>query len=398
MDSDFRFKAPAPQVPTEPMDFLSRDYCNSTAVQIYQPDVVHDRALVLQNHSMRTFTDDVKPPHMDDGYFKSLPPWKSSNDVKSWISLQQAMHPEVNYNRKKWFSWKVIPLKNLSIKKWVKEIKQKRKKEDRLQRAEVHAAISVAGVAAALAAIAAENMNKQGNHHQANNTSTGKDSAIASAAALVAAQCAQMAEAMGAKRDQLSNAMGSAMSAAHTTDILTLTAAAATSLRGADALRGKTGHSERLSGGKPMLAIKDNKDDKDDDDGDFNFEKFKVELSKGTNLSIESSDGKFKRRSVSIVLNNESKVILRTRKANMLSVFPTTKESVVLDLHAELYQESLTEECDTCYYIVLTTSKGTIKLDMKNDYERYSMWAMTTTYMLRLSTKFTGYDLQSYSS
>lgn len=61
MDSDFRFKGPPPQVPTEPMDFLSRDYCNSKAVQIFQPDV-QDRALVLQNHSMRTFTDDVKPP------------------------------------------------------------------------------------------------------------------------------------------------------------------------------------------------------------------------------------------------------------------------------------------------------------------------------------------------
>lgn len=82
----------------------------------------------------------------------------------------------------------------------------------------------------------------------------------------------------------------------------------------------------------------------------------------------------------------------------MLSAFVTTKESVVLDLHAELYQESLTEECDTCYYIVLTTSKGTIKLDMENDYERCSMWDMTTTYMLRLSTTFTGYDLQSCRS
>ncbi|KAI3985726.1 hypothetical protein MKX01_030640 [Papaver californicum] len=371
MDSDVRFRAPPPQVPTEPMDFLSRDYCNSKALQIFQPDV-QDRALVLQNHSMR---DDVKPPHMDDGDFKSLTPWKSSNDVKSWISLQQAMHPEVNYNRKKWFSWKVIPLKNLSIKKWVKEIKQKSKKEDRLQRAEVHAAISVAGVAAALAAIAAENMNKQGNHHQANNTTTGKESAIASAAALVAAQCAQMAEAMGAKRDQLSNALGSAMSTTNTTDFLTLTTAAATSIRGADTLRGRLGPTERLTGGKPILAIEDNTDDTD---CDFNT----IDYDNTSNL----------------ICHHQCSVIIRTRKANMISAFFTTKETVVLDVHAELYQESLTEECDTCYYIVLTTSKGTIKLDMENDYKRYSMWAMTTAYMLRLSTTFTGYDLQSCRS
>lgn len=117
--------------------------------------------------------------------------------------------------------WNIGPLKNVSIKKWIKEIKQKRKEEKRLQKAEVHAAISVAGVAAALAAIAAENMN----HDQSGRT---KESAVASAAALVAAQCAQVAEAMGAKRDQISSVIGSAMTGTSASDILTLTAAATT--------------------------------------------------------------------------------------------------------------------------------------------------------------------------
>ena len=110
---------------------------------------------------------------------------------------------------------------SVSIKKWFKDIKLKRKEEDRLQRAEVHAAISVAGVAAALAAIAAEN-SKQGQ------SKATKESAMASAAALVAAQCAQVAKAMGAKREQLSAVMGSAMTGTTASDILTLTAAAAT--------------------------------------------------------------------------------------------------------------------------------------------------------------------------
>lgn len=120
------------------------------------------------------------------------------------------------------FPWKnILPFKTISIKKWLKEIKLKRKEEERLQKAEVHAAISVAGVAAALAAIAAENSKKDG-------SSTAKDAAIASAAALVAAKCAQVAEAMGAKREQLSSAIGSAMSGTNSSDIVTLTAAATT--------------------------------------------------------------------------------------------------------------------------------------------------------------------------
>lgn len=117
--------------------------------------------------------------------------------------------------------WKIVPIKTVSIKKWFREFKQKRKEEDRLQKAEVHAAISVAGIAAALAAIAAENSKKD-------DSGTTKDAAVASAAALVAAQCAQVAEAMGAKREQLSSVIGSAMSGTSASDILTLTAAATT--------------------------------------------------------------------------------------------------------------------------------------------------------------------------
>lgn len=117
--------------------------------------------------------------------------------------------------------WKIVPFKGISIKKWLKEMKAKRKEEERLQRAEVHAAMSVAGLAAALAAIAAENSKRE----DCNPT---KEAAVASAAALVAAQCAKVAEAMGAKKEQLGSLIGSAMSGNSASDILTLTAAANT--------------------------------------------------------------------------------------------------------------------------------------------------------------------------
>ncbi|THU52124.1 hypothetical protein C4D60_Mb10t00700 [Musa balbisiana] len=93
--------------------------------------------------------------------------------------------------------------------------------ENDKMRAEVHAAISVAGVAAALAAIAAENL-------EANQHKSLRDTAVASAAALVAAQCAQVAEAAGAKREQISSAIDAAATATDAANIFTLTAAAAT--------------------------------------------------------------------------------------------------------------------------------------------------------------------------
>lgn len=101
----------------------------------------------------------------------------------------------------------------------MKEIKLRRKEEERLQRAEVHAAISLAGVAAALSAIADETSKE---------STSPKEAAVASAAALVATQCAKVAEAMGAKREQLEDVIGSAMSSTNASDIITLTAAAKT--------------------------------------------------------------------------------------------------------------------------------------------------------------------------
>ncbi|XP_019087664.1 PREDICTED: VAN3-binding protein-like [Camelina sativa] len=176
------------------MDFLSREWCNF-AVQSLQPDhILYDRSIVPVETSIAKFQGDSSPlscammdksMKMDDPDFKpSLPSWKTSN-VKSWIWMQQAMHPELSYEgffRKKLkLPWKITP----SIKKWWKEIKAKRKEEVRLQRAEVHAAVSLAGLAAALAAVASENAGKDGGGNVRPST---RETAAASAAAVVAAQ------------------------------------------------------------------------------------------------------------------------------------------------------------------------------------------------------------------
>ncbi|KAF2316935.1 hypothetical protein GH714_006906 [Hevea brasiliensis] len=269
----------------------------------------------------------------------------------------------------------------------VEKDKAKRKEEDRLVRAEVHAAISVAGVAAALAAIAAENSRKD----ESGGTTTTKEDAVASAAALVAAQCAQVAEAMGAKREQLSNVIGSAMSGTSASDILTLTAAAATSIKGASTLKARTGTCKnRLNGSAPVLPIEENTQ------LDFDFDKCRSMLARGTQLHVQTPDGNFGVRSVSIILNSQSKVILKIRKLNLLK---SKKESIVLDVHAELYKDSEgDDEDDTCYLIALTTNQGIIKLDMGDDYHRYKIWASTINHMLMLSTSFSKYELQFYKN
>ncbi|XP_010047027.1 VAN3-binding protein isoform X1 [Eucalyptus grandis] len=398
MESNFS-SAPT-QAHPETMDFLSRAWCDF-AVQAFQPPShdPHNQSIVLLDPPIEKLEKEMSSPDnflnlqrmdnsvtMDDAAFKSLPPWKS-NDVKSWIWMQQAMHPELNYNscfRKKWAPWKMMSFKIISIKKWLKEMKLKRKEEERLQRTEVHAAISVAGVAAALAAIAAES-SKSG---EPLSLGSEKEAAVASAAALVAAQCAQVAEAMGAKREQLSNVIRSATSSTSAGDILTLTAAATTSLRGAATLKARTGCRNRLKGTSPVLPI-----DQDQNDFDFDFDKGRSVLAKGAELSIETPDGRYVARTVSLFLNNEAKVILQLRKLNLLK---SKQESIVLDLHAELYKDGEAGETETCYLIVLTTSRGTIKLDMVDDYRRYKLWTTTINHLLILSASFSNYELQFY--
>ncbi|KAK6136457.1 hypothetical protein DH2020_029813 [Rehmannia glutinosa] len=331
MDPDYTLSQAHP----ESMDLLSHAWCNF-AVQTLQPET-QERSLVLKDNSIKIFENDAKPPslRMDksarvDDSDKFVPPWKA-NDVK--------------------MPWKLAPFKNVSIKKWLKEIKQRRKEDQRLQKAEVHAAISVAGVAAALAAIAADN-----SQHRDKNTMI-NETAVASAAALVAAQCAKVAEAMGAKREQLSSVIGSAISGTSAT------------IKGVDTLKARSGYKNILNGSSPVLPLEDNKET------DFNFEKCRSILARGADLNIETTEGRYSLRSVAVILNNEGKVVLKMKKLNMLNAFGRQKENA--------------GETETGYLIVLTTDKGMIKLDMMNDYERYRTWSMTIDHMLMLSTTFT---------
>ena len=113
-----------------------------------------------------------------------------------------------------------------TVGRWLKERKERRKEENRVQNAQLHAAVSVAGVAAAIAAIASASASSQGGNDGKDIPKT--DMALASAATLVAAQCVEAAEAMGAEHDHLASVISSAVNVKSAGDIMTLTAAAST--------------------------------------------------------------------------------------------------------------------------------------------------------------------------
>lgn len=111
--------------------------------------------------------------------------------------------------------------------RWLKDRREKKKEETRAHNAQLHAAVSVAGVAAAVAAIAAATAaSGPGKDERASRTNM----AVASAATLVAAQCVEAAESLGAERDHLAAVVGSAVNVRTAGDVVTLTAAAATGI------------------------------------------------------------------------------------------------------------------------------------------------------------------------
>jgi len=113
-----------------------------------------------------------------------------------------------------------------TVGRWLKDRKEKKKEETRAHNAQLHAAVSVAGVAAAVAAIAAATAASSGAGKDEHMAKT--DMAVASAATLVAAQCVEVAEALGAEREHLASVISSAVNVRSAGDITTLTAGAAT--------------------------------------------------------------------------------------------------------------------------------------------------------------------------
>uniref|UniRef100_A0A0E0PB27 PH domain-containing protein n=1 Tax=Oryza rufipogon TaxID=4529 RepID=A0A0E0PB27_ORYRU len=369
--------------PSEPMDLLSSAWCSS-AIQVLQTGSMDCSMALVENPVMAPDNDrrDLLPKNdrslvVDSSGF-STTQWKY-DDLKSWIWLQKAIHPELDYDlKKKWLPRKMAPWSGISLKKWVKERKQKRKEEARLHKAEVHAAVSVAGVAAALATIAAESSTP---------AATMKETAVASAAALVAAQCAKVAEAAGATRDQVAAAVNAAVAATDASNVITLTAAAATSLRGAAALRGRRSSGGGGGGGGSQNERMDHASSalsQDDLDFDFNYARSKAALAKGDEMFVAMPDGKWKLHTVSAATSKGGKVVMRIKKMNLVMAFSNAKESVIHDVQPCAPEKPSRDE-DATYPIEVTTSKGKVEL-RADDYGVYKRWVTALTHMLAAPT------------
>ncbi|KAK6936444.1 VAN3-binding protein-like, auxin canalization domain [Dillenia turbinata] len=229
-------------------------------------------------------------------------------------------------------------LKGKSLTSFFKWHQGKKKEEVRFNTAKVHAALSVAQLAAALAGLAAKGSlggtqdNQKITHRDQVAEKQNMGVVLASAAALVATVCAEAAESAGAHRTHVASAINSGLAAQTSTDMVALTATAATSLRGAATLKSR---------------ILENSNNRKTQYQDL--------LKVGAQLLVSTPSGKKGYKSVSIFVKH-NQIVLSCGKKYLGGVLNTSKEYKITNV------KEITRDAQGHYLVTLKTNSGNINL------------------------------------
>ncbi|ESQ39889.1 hypothetical protein EUTSA_v10000905mg [Eutrema salsugineum] len=198
-------RLPQPPTPMEPMKFLSRSWSLSgseISKALAQKQRQHqDLSSVAQNSPSVFFHDYAADPLMA-GKIMNSTGTRRSGRLSKWFHQKEHINP-----------------RNL-----------KKKDKARVEKAHVHSAVSIAALAVGLASVTSEESCSR-------ESSSMMALALASATELLASHCIEMAEQAGADRTCVASTVRSSVDIHCPGDLMTLTAAAATALRGEAALK-----------------------------------------------------------------------------------------------------------------------------------------------------------------
>ncbi|RAL47672.1 hypothetical protein DM860_012297 [Cuscuta australis] len=291
------------------------------------------------------------------------------------------------------------PAGGRTVGRWLKERREKKKEESRAQNAQLHAVIQVAGVAASVAAIATATAaaSSTGSDEIAAKT----DMAVASAAMLVAAQCVEAAESMGADRDHLTSAISSAVSVRSHGDISTLTAAAATALRGAATLKARAlkevwniatvtpAPEDRHGTSRGLMTSNNNGGYCEGLDIEENFLGVCNQelLARGRELLKRTRNGDLHWKIVSVYIHRSGDVVLKMKSKHVANTITKKKKNVVLEVckNVEAWPgRHLFEGGEQFRYFGLRTQvRGLVEFECKN-HKEYEMWTQGVSRLLSI--------------
>ncbi|KAF4370179.1 hypothetical protein F8388_007320 [Cannabis sativa] len=287
-----------------------------------------------------------------------------------------------------------------TVGRWLKDRKEKKKEESRAQNAQIHAAVSVAGVAAAVAAIAAATAASSSTRK--NEQAAKTDTAMASAATLVAAQCAEAAESLGADHEHLASVVSSAVNVRSFDDILTLTAAAATALRGAATLKARAmkevwNIAAVIPVEKGMALGVCGKASTDQLNANISGEICPPEnlplvwnqdlLARGTELLKRTRKGDLHWKIVSVYIHRSGQVMLKMKSKHVGGTFTKKKKNVVLEVCKDMPAwpgRHLFDGADQRRYFGLKTeARGLVEFECKTQSD-YELWTQGVSKLLSI--------------
>ncbi|CAH1434253.1 unnamed protein product [Lactuca virosa] len=271
-----------------------------------------------------------------------------------------------------------------TVGRWFKDRREKKKEETRAHNAQLHATVSVAGVAAVVAAIAAATAASSG--HRKDDEMVKTDLAVASAATLVAAQCVEAAEAMGAERDHLASVVSSAVNVRSPGDIMTLTAAAATALRGAATLKARAVKDARNipavprgdKGSVHSIGTGSSSNGSTFSDDFVPEENFlgicsRELLARGCELLKRTRKGDLHWKIVSVYVNKMDQVILKMKSRHVAGTITKKKKNVVLEVLKDMPpwpgRHLVEGGHDRRYFGLKTVTRGVVEFECKNERE-----------------------------